>query len=140
MSTVVMAPNVKTGSSQPVVRIGKQRIFDSHLKRKVKGKVKSIVVTNLGTQTASTSTFQEFTLDERFFAIQKISDICGGEPCVAGTRVTVRTLTQLNRQGETVGQLANAFNLELWQVEAALSYAKRNCEEIDELIRENERA
>lgn len=135
-----MASNVKTSSSTPIVKIGKQKIFDSHLKRRVKGKVKAILVSNLGTRTASTSNYQEFTLDERFFAIQKRTDVCGGEPCVAGTRVTVRTLAQLNQQGETARQLADAFNLKLSQVQEALRYAERNREEINELIRQNERA
>jgi len=140
MSTDLMPSNAETRSSQPAVRIGKQKFFESHLKRKVKGKVKAMVVPNPGTQTASTSTYRKIFLDERFFAIEKKSDVCGGEPCIAGTRITVRTIAKLNRQGETARQLADTFNLVPWKVEAALNYAMRNREEIDELIQENERA
>ena len=92
------------------------------------------------TRTESRSAFSTTALDKQFFAIQKSSNICGGEPRVAGTRITVRTLDVLSRQGEAVDQLATAFQIEPWQVEAALKYAARHREEIDELIRQNEQA
>ncbi len=102
--------------------------------------VKETHVHNDGTRTASTSSFRKISLDQRFAAIQKRSDVCGGEPCVTGTRIAVRTIANLHSQGESAQELAKAFNLELWQVEEALNYANRNRETIARLIRENERA
>lgn len=133
-------PEAQSVSSRPEIWMGKPKIFESHLKRKVKGKVRAMNVADLGTRTGSNANFLDYTLDHRFFGIQKIAHICGGEPCVAGTRITVRTLDKLYRQGEPFEKLAKDFHLEPWQVEVAVEYANRHREEIDELIRQNERA
>jgi len=93
-----------------------------------------------GSTTTSTANYRASTLSKLDLAVQKKSDVCGGEPCIGGTRITVRTLFQLHRQGESIDQLAQVFSLQPWQVEAALVYAKRNHEEIDDLIQENARA
>jgi len=133
-------PEAQSIGSRQEVKMGKQKIFESHLKRRVKGKVKAMLVADLGSRTGSTAKFWGYTFDHRIFAIQKRADVCGGEPCIADTRITVRTLDKLYRQGEPTEKLAKDFNLEPWQVEAAIEYAKRNREEIDELIRQNEQA
>jgi len=73
-------------------------------------------------------------------AIEKNPKVCGGEPCVAGTRVTVRTLYNLYSQGESAQGLAEAFDLEAWLIDAALDYAKRNKQEIEKLIQQNDKA
>jgi uncharacterized protein (DUF433 family) len=140
MITVEESRAETRGSEPDIRRTNRTRIFEPHLKRRVKGKVKPMPAPKLGTISVSTSNYTNLTLDHRFSAVQKKRDVCGGEPCVNGTRVTVRTLYELYRQGETSPQLAQVFNLQPWQVDAALEYADRNRQEIETLIQENERA
>jgi len=90
--------------------------------------------------TWSRAELYRIAIDRQFTAIKKNKEVCGGEPCVAETRVTVRTLFSLHSQGESVKKLAVAFKLEEWQVKAALEYAERNKEEIEKLIKENAEA
>ena len=94
-----------------------------------------VVLSKSGSETRTTARFYNHS-----FLIQSTANVCGGEPRVADTRITVRTLDQLHRQGETVEKLVEAFRLEAWEVEAAIEYARRNREEIDALIRKNEQA
>ena len=63
--------------------------------------------------------------------IQRTKGVCGGRPCVAGTRIRVTdivTAVQLeyNRQ-----EIADDFDIHLKQVDAALTYYERNKSAID---------
>lgn len=45
-----------------------------------------------------------------------------GHPCVTGTRVTTDTLADLHRQGVSIAELADDYELTLRQVRQALAY------------------
>lgn len=45
-----------------------------------------------------------------------------GHPCVTGTRVTTDTLADLHRQGATIAELADDYELTARQVRQALAY------------------
>jgi uncharacterized protein (DUF433 family) len=64
----------------------------------------------------------------------------GGEPTVRGTRTPGRSLvTSLQRYGAPA-QVAAAYALDVGIVEEGLAYYAAHRDEIDELIRDNERA
>ena len=121
-----------TATTQP--KLGKTKVG----KIKV-GKIKEYGVTS-ALSTWSRAELHRIEIDRQFTAIKKNKEVCGGEPGVAETRVTVRTLFSLHSQGESDKKLAVAFKLEEWQVKAALEYAERNKEEIEKLIKENAEA
>jgi uncharacterized protein (DUF433 family) len=51
-------------------------------------------------------------------------EICGGKPCVAGTRITVRTLLGMLAGGYTVERILQAYpELTHQDIVAALDYA-----------------
>lgn len=66
-------------------------------------------------------------------------DICGGEPVISGTRMTVRSITQyVLHQGLTPEELQREFDhLNLSQIYDALSYYYDHKSLIDKLIAEN---
>jgi uncharacterized protein (DUF433 family) len=71
--------------------------------------------------------------------IAKIPDICGGDACIRGTRITVWGLVNQRRLGATDGEILRAVpGLTPLDLEAAWEYAGANSEEIDQAIRENE--
>lgn len=67
--------------------------------------------------------------------------VCGGDARIAGTRITVRTIESLRRQGATVDRILAMYpRLQDGQVRAAFLYADENTDEIDASIRNNEDA
>lgn len=65
----------------------------------------------------------------------------GGEPTVCGSVITVRTIVERSRLGETPVQIVEAYpTLTLAQVHAALGYYYDHAEEIERYIRENQAA
>ena len=71
--------------------------------------------------------------------ITKIPDICGGDACIRGTRVTVWGLVNQRRLGATDTEILQAVRgLTPADLEAAWEYARTHLEEIDRAIRENE--
>jgi uncharacterized protein (DUF433 family) len=71
--------------------------------------------------------------------ITKTPDICGGDACIRGHRITVWGLVNLRRQGASDAEILRAVQgLALADLEAAMEYAAANGEEIDRAIRENE--
>lgn len=65
----------------------------------------------------------------------------GGEPLIHDTALSVRTIVQRVRAGESPEQIAQIFPmLTLTQVYAALSYYHEHPAEIETYIRENEAA
>jgi uncharacterized protein (DUF433 family) len=73
--------------------------------------------------------------------IETNPDVCGGEPCIVGTRIPVWLLEQARRLGATEADLLRAYpTLRAEDLANALAYVLSNREEIDELIRENEAA
>lgn len=66
--------------------------------------------------------------------------VCGGDACVGGTRITVRSLEQLRRLGARVEDLLESYpSLGCEDVLNAWAYARAHREEIDRQIHENER-
>jgi uncharacterized protein (DUF433 family) len=63
--------------------------------------------------------------------------ICGGEPRITGTRLSVRILADLYWQGEAVESIAAIYEIAQWEVERALDYATSHREEIEGLIHLN---
>ena len=56
--------------------------------------------------------------------------VCGGEPIIKGTRVTVRTILASLAEGDTVQELLNAFpTLNEEDVRAVVAFAAASAEE-----------
>lgn len=73
--------------------------------------------------------------------IEKTWNVCGGDACIASTRVPVWTLEQSRRLGMDEKQLLEAYpSLTPRDLAAAWAYANNHGEEIDRAIRDNEAA
>ena len=71
--------------------------------------------------------------------IRKVEGICGGRPCIDGTRVRVVNVVFFHQEGHTPEQILEKYpDLNLAQVHAALTYYYDNPEEIDAYIAEDE--
>ena len=71
--------------------------------------------------------------------ITKVEGVCGGRPCIDGTRVRVVNIVFLEKRGYTPEQMLEKYpDLDLAQVHAALAYYRDNPEEIDAYIAEDE--
>jgi len=71
--------------------------------------------------------------------ITRHNGILGGEPIVAGSRISVSAIITYWKQGDKISQILNIFpHLSLEQVLDALSFYLEDQDEIDELIRLNE--
>jgi len=68
-------------------------------------------------------------------------DICGGEPCIAGTRIPVWLLVQARRLGASEADLLQAYPaLHPTDLLHAWAYERDHREEIERQIAENEEA
>jgi len=71
--------------------------------------------------------------------ITKTPNVCGGDACIRGTRITVWGLANLRRLGASSTEIRHRVQgLTLADLEAALEYADAHPEEINQAIRENE--
>jgi len=71
--------------------------------------------------------------------ITKTPNVCGGDACIRGTRITVWGLVNQRRLGATDAQILRAVQgLTPVDLESAWEYAAAYSEEIDRAIRENE--
>ena len=71
--------------------------------------------------------------------ITKVMGVCGGRPCIDGTRVRVLNIVYLLREGYTPEQMLKQYpSLSLAQVHAALAYYYDHKEEIESYIKEDE--
>lgn len=74
-------------------------------------------------------------------SIEKTENVCGGDACVAGTRVPVWTLEQHRRLGLSEEEMLEAYpSLNRADLEAAWAYVKVHSAEIEKAIRDNEEA
>lgn len=98
---------------------------------------------------ASMSTVEKATLLRRVIdltgggtsGIEATAGVCGGEPRVAGTRITVRTLEQARRAGASDADLLRAYPaLTAGDLSRVRAYAAAHPTEIDHMIREDEAA
>ena len=73
--------------------------------------------------------------------IEKLEGVCGGDACVAGTRIPVWSLEQGRRLGFTEDELlVNYPTLRRGDLPAVWDYVKAHTAEIEQAIRENEEA
>jgi uncharacterized protein (DUF433 family) len=71
--------------------------------------------------------------------IEKRPEVCGGEACLAGTRIPVWLLEQARRLGTPEAQLLRSYpTVTVEMLLEAWAYAAANRKEIDEAICENE--
>ncbi|HEY8293252.1 MAG TPA: DUF433 domain-containing protein [Thermomicrobiales bacterium] len=80
------------------------------------------------------------THSKTFTHIVRRADILGGEPIVAGTRVSVRTIVQYAQiYNHDMKEMAGVYpSIARADIEEALAYYEANREEIDRFIAENE--
>ena len=73
--------------------------------------------------------------------IEQMPGVCGGYPCVAGTRVAVHRIARYHRLGYSPEEILGLLNsLSLPQIYAALAHALANPAETDEALREEDEA
>jgi uncharacterized protein (DUF433 family) len=73
--------------------------------------------------------------------IEKTPDVCGGEPCIRNTRITVRGLVSYRKLGLSEQQLLEVIEgLTVADLNAAWDYYAQHREEIDQAIKEDEEA
>lgn len=70
--------------------------------------------------------------------IERRKGICGGEPVIRGTRITVSLIVQLERNGHSVDEIVSMYpHINHAQIYDALSYYYDNKNEIDKYIEES---
>lgn len=70
--------------------------------------------------------------------IERKKGIFGGEPVIAGTRISVSLIAELERTGHTADEIVAMYpHITHAQVYDALSYYYHNRAEIDRIIEEN---
>ena len=68
-----------------------------------------------------------------------VPGVCGGDPCVAGTRIPVWLLEAMRRDGATGQQFKDAYpQLTSTDLEGAWEYVRRHPAEVEQQIRENQ--
>ncbi len=73
--------------------------------------------------------------------IEQTPGVCGGRPCVAGTRVPIHRIAGYYRLGYSPEEILSLLNsLSLPQVYAALAHALANPAEIEQALREEDEA
>jgi uncharacterized protein (DUF433 family) len=73
--------------------------------------------------------------------IESTPGVCGGEPCIAGTRIPVRVLEQYRRMGMPESEILASFpTLRAADLVNAWTYVDMHPDEIERQIRENEEA
>ena len=107
------------------------RNIASEQRKRGRDKIKEVMATTMQTWTK-----------ERGYVyphITKLEGVCGGRPCIDGTRVRVVNIVYLQKQGHTPEQMLEKYpDLNLAQVHAALTYYYDHPEEIDAYIVEDE--
>ncbi|WP_193196046.1 DUF433 domain-containing protein [Nostoc sp. MG11] len=79
------------------------------------------------------------TLSNGSLGITKTPGVCGGDACIANTRIPVWSLVNDRRLGMSDARILEAFpHLTAADLVNAWAYADANLEEIEQAIRENE--
>ena len=74
----------------------------------------------------------------RYLYIERRKGVCGGEPVITGTRISVSLIVELDRMGHSVDEIITMYpHIKHAQVYEALSYYYDHKEEIDKIIEEN---
>ncbi|GEM_PF-770664 len=87
------------------------------------------------------TTMETWTKDQGYVYphITKVEGVCGGRPCIDGSRVRVVNIVSLQKEGCSPEQmLAEYPDLDLAQIHAALTYYYDHPEEIDAYTAEDE--
>ncbi|MBI3264222.1 MAG: DUF433 domain-containing protein [Acidobacteria bacterium] len=80
-------------------------------------------------------------LGDAYPGIDVTEDVCGGQPCIARSRIPVWTLEQARRLGASEADILRSYpGLRAEDLANAWAYVRGHHEEIDEQIRENEAA
>jgi uncharacterized protein (DUF433 family) len=80
-------------------------------------------------------------LGEVFPGIESHPSVCGGEPCIVRTRIPVWVLEQARRLGTSEAELLQSYpTLRAADLVNAWNYIRKNLDEIERQIRENEDA
>jgi uncharacterized protein (DUF433 family) len=80
-------------------------------------------------------------LVDAFPGIESNPNVCGGEACIVRTRIPVWILEQARRLGTSEADLLRAYpTLRAADLVNAWSFVRKNQEEIERQIRENEEA
>lgn len=80
-------------------------------------------------------------LGDAFPAIESISGVCGGAPCILRTRIPVWVLVQAKQLGTSEAELLRCYpSLRAEDLTHAWAYFRGHKEEIEQQIRENEEA
>ena len=78
-------------------------------------------------------------LGDAFPGIDSISGVCGGEPCIVRTRISVWVLEQARRLGTCEADILRCYpTLRAEDLANAWAYVRAHRDEIDQQIRENE--
>jgi len=73
--------------------------------------------------------------------IENNRNVCGGEPCIVGTRIPVWLLEQARRLGTSDADLIRAYpTLRVEDLANAWAYVRSHHEEIEQQIHDNESA
>jgi len=74
-----------------------------------------------------------------FRGIDSRRDVCGGEPCIVGTRIPVWLLENARRRGASEQVLLGSYpSLRAEDLVNAWAYARSHGSEVEDQIRENE--
>lgn len=80
-------------------------------------------------------------LGDAFPGIESKPDVCGGEPCIVRTRISVWVLVQSRRLGISEADLLRSYpTLRAEDLANAWAYYRTHRDEIQQQIRENEEA
>lgn len=80
-------------------------------------------------------------IGEGYPGIDNIEGVCGGDPCLARTRIPVWVLEQARRMGMSEGDILKSYpTLRAEDLANAWAYVRAHKEEIERQIQENEAA
>lgn len=80
-------------------------------------------------------------LGHSFPGIERVPDVCGGEPCIIRTRIPVWVLERARQLGSSEMDLLRAYpTLRAQDLVNAWAYVDAHREEIEQQIRDNEEA
>ncbi len=80
-------------------------------------------------------------LDKQPTGIESTPGVCGGDPCIAGSRIPVRVLEEYRRLGSSEAEILNAFpSLRAEDLVNAWIYVRSHETEIDQQILDNDAA
>ena len=85
------------------------------------------------------SYYKKQLIDTRKLLIGKISTVCGGDPIILGTRITVANVIEKYLAGKNSGDILKDYpHLNEIHIQACFEYYERNTKEIDALISEDQ--